>query len=59
MDMEIHNKTYVVSAAAVGVGLSLAEHPARQGASVIGSGCSVLRCAETECKLRGILSSRS
>lgn len=52
METTLDGKTYVISGATSGIGLSMAEQLAEKGAAVIGIGRSVERCCETERRLR-------
>jgi retinol dehydrogenase-12 len=54
MEMELTNKTYVVTGATSGIGLATAEALASAGAGVIGVGRSTERCRETEVHLRNL-----
>jgi NAD(P)-dependent dehydrogenase (short-subunit alcohol dehydrogenase family) len=52
MDMDLSNKTFVVTGATSGIGLATAEALAQAGARVIGAGRSAERCAQSEQHLR-------
>lgn len=52
MEMNLSEKTFVVTGATSGIGLATAELLARSGAAVIGVGRSAERCRETEQRLR-------
>jgi NAD(P)-dependent dehydrogenase (short-subunit alcohol dehydrogenase family) len=54
MENSFSNKTYVVSGATSGIGLSIAEQLVESGANLIGIGRSVERCRDAETKLRAI-----
>lgn len=52
METTLDGKTYVISGATSGIGLSMAEQLAEKGAAVIGMGRSAERCQEAERRLR-------
>jgi NAD(P)-dependent dehydrogenase (short-subunit alcohol dehydrogenase family) len=54
METELINKTYVVTGATSGIGLTTAEALARAGAGVIGVGRSAERCREAEVHLHNL-----